>query len=50
MDLGGFMPLLFSARHGDIESAKVLLAAGANVNDVSPDGTGAGAVPAAGPE
>ena len=37
-DIGGFTPLLFAARHGDIESARLLLAAGARVNDVTPDG------------
>jgi ankyrin repeat protein len=37
---GGFTPLLFAARVGDVESARVLLAAGAKVNDSSPeDGT-----------
>ena len=37
---GGFTPLLFAARVGDLESARVLLAAGAKVNDASPeDGT-----------
>jgi ankyrin len=41
MDLGGFTPLLFAARQGDVESAKVLLAAGANVNDTSASGTSA---------
>ena len=41
MDLGGFTPLLFSARQGDVDSAKVLLAAGANVNDTSSSGTSA---------
>lgn len=30
--LGGFTPLMFAARHGDIESARLLLAAGADVN------------------
>lgn len=30
---GGFTPLLFAAQQGDIESAKLLLAAGADVND-----------------
>jgi ankyrin len=34
---GGFTPLLFAARSGDIESAKLLIAAGANVNDPSPE-------------
>jgi ankyrin repeat protein len=37
---GGFTALLFAARVGDVESARVLLEAGANVNDSSPeDGT-----------
>jgi ankyrin len=35
---GGSTPLLFAARVGDVESAKLLLAAGANVNDALPDG------------
>jgi ankyrin repeat protein len=38
---GGFTPLLFAAREGDVESAKHLLAAGANVNDAAADGTSA---------
>jgi ankyrin repeat protein len=38
---GGSTPLLFAARTGDAESAKLLLAAGANVNDSLPDGTSA---------
>jgi ankyrin repeat protein len=38
---GGSTPLLFAARHGDVESARVLLASGANVNDLLPDGTSA---------
>ena len=37
--IGGFTPLLFAARQGDIESARVLLAAGADVHDTAPDGT-----------
>ena len=37
-DAGGFTPLLFAARHGDIESARALLAAGADVNDQGADG------------
>ena len=37
-DIGGFTPLLFAARHGGIESARLLLGAGASVNDVAPDG------------
>ncbi len=38
---GGSTPLLFAARVGDVESAKLLLAAGANVNDALPDGASA---------
>jgi ankyrin repeat protein len=34
---GGYTPLLFAARIGDAESARLLLAAGANVNDSLPD-------------
>jgi ankyrin repeat protein len=33
--LGGFTPLMFAARQGDIESARLLRAAGADVNDVA---------------
>ena len=40
-DAGGFTPLLFAARHGDIESARALLAAGADVNDRAADGNSA---------
>jgi ankyrin len=39
VDLGGFTPLLFAARQGDVESARILLAAGAEVNDRSASGT-----------
>ena len=35
---GGFTPLLFAARHGDVESARLLLAAGANINLPAPTG------------
>ena len=35
---GGFTPLLFAAQDGDAESAKLLLAAGADVKDATPDG------------
>lgn len=35
---GGSTPLLFAARSGDLESARLLIAAGANVNDTMADG------------
>jgi ankyrin repeat protein len=38
---GGSTALLFTARTGDAESARVLLDAGANPNDALPDGTSA---------
>src|SRR5579871_1748154 len=38
---GGSTPLLFAARSGDLESTKLLIAAGANVNDTGPDGNSA---------
>jgi ankyrin repeat protein len=38
---GGSSPLLFAARSGDVTSVKLLLAAGADVNDALPDGTSA---------
>ena len=43
MDLkqGGYTPLLFAARVGDLASAKLLVAAGADVNDLAPSGTSA---------
>jgi len=37
---GGFTPLHFAARQGDLESARRLLAAGADVNAISGDGKG----------
>ena len=39
--IGGFTPLLFAARQGDVESARLLLEAGAAVNDTAPDGASA---------
>ena len=43
MDLqqGGYTPLLFAARVGGLASAKLLVAAGADVNDRAPSGTSA---------
>jgi ankyrin repeat protein len=41
VDLGGYTPLLFAAMQGDLASAKLLVAAGADVNDESPFGTSA---------
>ena len=38
---GGFTPLLFAARRGAIDSARLLLAAGADVNDTAPTGASA---------
>jgi uncharacterized protein len=38
---GGSTPLLFAARTGDAESARLLLASGADANDALPDGTSA---------
>ena len=46
MDLGGFTPLLFAARNGNIEAGKVLLAAGANINETGPTGASALAIAA----
>ena len=40
-DLGGYTALLFAARQGGVDSARLLLAAGANVNDTGPDGRSA---------
>ncbi len=38
---GGFTPLLFAAQYGDAESAKLLIAAGADLKAAASDGTGA---------
>jgi ankyrin repeat protein len=38
---GGYSPLLFAARVGDLASARLLLAAGVDVNDTAPSGTSA---------
>ena len=38
---GGATPLLFAARVGDVESARLLLKAGADPNDAQPDGVSA---------
>jgi ankyrin repeat protein len=38
---GGSTPLLFGARSGDVESVRLLLAAGADPNDALPDGMSA---------
>ena len=43
---GGYTPLLFAARVGDLDSAKLLVAAGADVNDQPPYGTSATVVAA----
>ncbi len=43
---GGFTPLLFAARVGDLASARLLVAAGADVNEEAPDGASALAVAA----
>ena len=38
VNLGGSTPLLFAARSGDLESARLLVAAGAEVHDTAADG------------
>jgi ankyrin repeat protein len=38
IDDGGSTPILFAARSGDLESARLLVAAGADVNDTAADG------------
>jgi ankyrin repeat protein len=39
VEQGGFTALLFAARQGDVDSARVLLDAGADVNEATPDAT-----------
>lgn len=41
IDKGGYTPLLFAAQQGTLETVKLLLAAGADVNDTAPEGTSA---------
>ena len=43
---GGYTPLLFAARVGDLHSARLLVAAGADVNETAPYGTSAAVVAA----
>lgn len=38
---GGYTPLLFAARQGNVDSARLLLAAGADINDAAASGTSA---------
>ena len=38
IQVGGSTPLLFAATSGDLESSRLLLSAGADVNDAAPDG------------
>ena len=38
---GGYTPMLFAAQKGDVESAKILIRHGADVNDTAPLGTSA---------
>ena len=40
-DVGGYTALLLAARHGGVDAARLLLAAGARVNDTAPDGRSA---------
>ena len=41
IDLGGFTPMLFAARQGDLETGRILLRAGAKANDVAASGASA---------
>ncbi len=46
VESGGFTPLLFAARVGDLASARLLVAAGADANGTTPDGASVLAVAA----
>jgi ankyrin repeat protein len=41
IDEGGFTPLLFAARTGNVDAARMLLEAGVDVNETKPDGASA---------
>ena len=41
VDMGGYTPLMFAAQDGDVESARLLLGAGADVKDRAADGSSA---------
>ena len=38
---GGYTPLLFAARHGDVEAGRLLVGAGADIEDAAPTGASA---------
>jgi ankyrin repeat protein len=38
---GGYTPMLFAAQRGDVDSARLLISKGADVNDAAPSGTSA---------
>lgn len=39
VDMGGFTPLLFAARIGDLDAARFLLDAGASASEIAPEGS-----------
>jgi ankyrin repeat protein len=41
IDLGGFTPILFAARQGDVETGRILLGAGAKASEVAASGASA---------
>ena len=41
VERGGYTPLLFAAQSGDVESARLIIAAGADLKETSPDGANA---------